>query len=112
MPTEIPRALLEIHYDGLAEDYLRRLKPENHMEATAQATQARSPWRASTSSQPAARTSSSSTNCSCSIRSRNVKSRGKWCRTTWWSSTRADQGEGPLYAEATARRPLLGHGVR
>jgi Uma2 family endonuclease len=39
MRAEIPRAILEVHYEAAAEDYLRKLKPENHMEAPPQATQ-------------------------------------------------------------------------
>ena len=39
MRAEVPRAILEVHYEAAAEEYLRKLKPENHMEATPQATQ-------------------------------------------------------------------------
>ena len=39
MPIEMPRAILEVHYEAAAREYLRKLKPENHMEATPQATQ-------------------------------------------------------------------------
>jgi len=39
MRANIPRAILEVHYEAAAEEYLRKLKPENHMEATPQATQ-------------------------------------------------------------------------
>jgi hypothetical protein len=39
MPTELPRALLEVRYYQAAQDYLRRLPLEHFMEATPQATQ-------------------------------------------------------------------------
>src|SRR6516164_7636801 len=39
MPTEIPRALLDIRYYEAAQEYLRSLPPEHFMEATSQATQ-------------------------------------------------------------------------
>ena len=39
MRTNLPRAILEVHYESAAQKYLRSLKPENHMEATPQATQ-------------------------------------------------------------------------
>ncbi len=39
MPTEFPRALLEIRYYEAAQKYLRSLPPEHFMEATPQATQ-------------------------------------------------------------------------
>ena len=39
MRANVPRAILEVHYEAAAEEYLRKLKPENHMEATPQATQ-------------------------------------------------------------------------
>ncbi len=39
MPTEIPRALLQVRYYQAAQEYLRNLPPEHFMEATPQATQ-------------------------------------------------------------------------
>jgi Uma2 family endonuclease len=39
MPTELPRALLEVRYYAAAQDYLRKLPLEHFMEATPQATQ-------------------------------------------------------------------------
>ena len=39
MPTELPRALVEINYYQAAQEYLRSLPPEHFMEATPQATQ-------------------------------------------------------------------------
>lgn len=39
MRANLPRAILEVHYEAAAEEYLRKLKPENHMEAPPQATQ-------------------------------------------------------------------------
>ena len=39
MRTNLPRGILEVHYESAAQKYLRSLKPENHMEATPQATQ-------------------------------------------------------------------------
>ena len=38
MRANIPRGILEVHFDALAQDYLRKLKPEHFMEATSQAT--------------------------------------------------------------------------
>ena len=37
MRANLPRAILEVHYEAAAEEYLRKLKPENHMEAPPQA---------------------------------------------------------------------------
>jgi Uma2 family endonuclease len=39
MPTETPRALLEIRYHEAEQEYLRSLPPERFMEATSQSTQ-------------------------------------------------------------------------
>src|SRR5262245_27288445 len=39
MPDSIPRVLLEAHYFRAAQDYLRKQRLENIMEATPQATQ-------------------------------------------------------------------------
>ena len=39
MRAEVPRGILEVHYGAAAEEYLCKLKPENHMEAPPQATQ-------------------------------------------------------------------------
>ena len=39
MQANLPHAILEVHYEAAAEEYLRKLKPENIMEATPQATQ-------------------------------------------------------------------------
>jgi Uma2 family endonuclease len=39
MPSELPRALLEIKYEEAAEEYLRSLPPEHFMESNAQGTQ-------------------------------------------------------------------------
>jgi Uma2 family endonuclease len=39
MPTELPRALLEVRYYQAAQDYLRKLPLEHFMESTPQATQ-------------------------------------------------------------------------
>src|ERR1700722_2322865 len=39
MPTELPRALIEVRYYDAAQEYLRNLPPEHFMEATPQATQ-------------------------------------------------------------------------
>jgi len=39
MPTETPRALLEIRYYEAEQEYLRSLPPEHFMEATSQSTQ-------------------------------------------------------------------------
>ena len=39
MRAELPRAILEVHYESAARDYQRKLTPEDHMESTPQATQ-------------------------------------------------------------------------
>ena len=39
MPTETPRAFLDLQYHKAAQEYLRSLPPEHFMEATTQATQ-------------------------------------------------------------------------
>src|SRR5438067_1744290 len=39
MPTQLPRALVEVNYYQAAQDYLRSLPLEHFMEATPQATQ-------------------------------------------------------------------------
>ncbi|HYV36757.1 MAG TPA: Uma2 family endonuclease [Gemmataceae bacterium] len=39
MPTELPRALVEVKYYQAAQEYLRSLPPEHFMEPTSQATQ-------------------------------------------------------------------------
>jgi hypothetical protein len=39
MPTEMPRALVAIRYYEAAQEYLRSLPPEHHMEAVSQSTQ-------------------------------------------------------------------------
>jgi Uma2 family endonuclease len=37
--SSVPKRLIAINYESYAQEYLRKLRPENHMEATDQATQ-------------------------------------------------------------------------
>ena len=70
MSPDLPRVLQELAYEREAQAYLKRLPPEHFMEATPQATQARSPSKASTCCTPTAPTCNCSTNCWCSTRQR------------------------------------------